>query len=621
MILKSSRIHTRGRGEAETLAHLLHGAENEAVRVLRGTTADVRDAFSDAHRHARTFAIRHFIIAPAQAATPAQMLGVLDQLGVEFGFDPATAFVVEHRKARAVPDRFPVHLHALVPEVDPESGRVLASAHSYARQERVAREAEHALGEPFVRGAHHRAVLVALRGTGKVTIADALDRALPEAEGTPRPRAAYTDARHRQAARAGVDLPVAQQAVAAAWKGTATRSGFEAALAQHGLVSRPGDKPDTWVVETRDGKTFLGSLARLARVRKAAVTARMEKSHEHPITLAAVRRPAEQGPPAQPRTGDLPQHAPDPRNPRTPRRPRDAHGGNGDGGRPDRDADVGPACPPGGPGAAAGGAGGPSRPIGHPESGSGSAGRRARLRGPRPTAEAVRLFLSLDRPDRITLLHDAKALANIGAKSDIDRARDALVGMREAAEQAKVLVRSATVPEPADLATARTANIAAGEAARTARAEAEAATTAIRSHAAVVPTGWRRVVGWASGTMGRHRAAGAALTAIEVQRTAAVAEAEERARQAAVAVRKATERHQAAIRSCRETYQAEAATAPARIAAVEAALELLYQRPELARVGPAGLLRAGYSITDMRKRLTLVPEAEADVTVGSRWGL
>lgn len=618
MILKSSRIHTRGRGEAETLAHLLHGAENEAVRVLRGTTADVRDAFSDAHRHARTFAIRHFIIAPAQAATPAQMLGVLDQLGVEFGFDPATAFVVEHRKARAVPDSFPVHLHALVPEVDPESGRVLASAHSYARQERVAREAEHALGEPFVRGAHHRAVLAILRSTGKVAIADALDTAFPEAGSTPRPRAAYTDARYRQAARAGVDLPVAQQAVAAAWKGSTTRSGFEAALAQHGLVSRPGDKPDTWVVETRDGKTFVGSLARLVRVRKAAITNRMEQSHEHPVP--AIRAP-EQRLPTDPRTGDVPQHEADPHDPRTPRRPRDAHGGNGGGGRPDRDADVSPACPPGGPGAAAGGAGGPSRPIGHPESGSGSAGRRAGLRGPRPTAEAVRLFLSLDRPDRITLLHDAKALANIGAKSDIDRARDALVGMREAAEQAKVLVRSATVPEPADLATARTANIAAGEAARTARAEAEAATTAIRSHAAVVPTGWRRVVGWASGTTDRHRAAGAALTAIEAQRTAAVAEAEERARQAAVAVRKATERHQAAIRSCRETYQAEAATAPARIAAVEAALELLYQRPELARVGPAGLLRAGYSITDMRKRLTLVPEAEADVTVGSRWGL
>lgn len=118
MILKGARIHTRGRGQEDTLGHLLHGAENESVRVLRGVVQDVRDAFADAERHARTYAIRHFIIAPAQATSAADMLGVLDRLGDEFGFDPAGAFVVEHRKARATPARFPAHIHALVPEVD-----------------------------------------------------------------------------------------------------------------------------------------------------------------------------------------------------------------------------------------------------------------------------------------------------------------------------------------------------------------------------------------------------------------------------------------------------------------------------------------------------------------------
>lgn len=617
MILKSSRIHTRGRGEAETLAHLLHGEENESVRVLRGTPADVRDAFADATRHARVYAVRHFIIAPAQDASPAELLGVLDQLGREFGFDPGAAFVVEHRKPRAVA-AFPGHLHALVPEVDPESGQVLASAHSYARQERVAREAEFALGHAFVKGAHHKAVLAALRTAGKAVVADALDSAFPDAESAPRPRAAYTDARHRRATRAGVDLPVAQQAVAAAWKATTTRGAFEAALVRHGLVSRPGDEPGVWIVET-EGGAFVGSLARLARVRKIAVTTRMENPHEHPVAVAAPH-PAEQGPRAYLGTGDLPQHAPDPRGPSAPRGPGGANCGHGDGGGSDRDADVGPERTAGRPGAPAGGAGGLARSAGYPNPGGGPAGRRSGLRGQQPTLAALLLFMSLDRPDRILLLHEAKGRANCGAKSDLDRARDELVAMREAAELAQALARTATLPEPADLEAARGADLTAVVAARSARSEVAAASAARRMHAAGTPAGWRRLVGWASGANARHRAAEAGLASAEAQRTRAADEAEAQARRTATALRQATERHETAVRACREGYRAEARAAPGRIAAVEAALDLLYQRPELGRMGPAGLLRMGYTITDAKNRATLDPEADAHVSATPRWG-
>ena len=50
---------------------------------------------------------------------------------------------------------------------------------------------------------------------------------------------------------------------------------------------------------------------------------------------------------------------------------------------------------------------------------------------------------------------------------------------------------------------------------------------------------------------------------------------------------------------------------------MEAGLELLYQRPELARMGPAGLLRMGYVITDARNRAKPDPDhdPEAGVTV------
>lgn len=613
MILKSVRIRARGRGEVETMAHLLHGEENDAVRVLRGTPADVADMFADAHRHARVYAVRHFIVAPARAATPAQMLGVLAELGREFGFDPAATFAVEHRKARAVPERFPVHLHVLVPEVDAESGRVLGSAHSYARQERVAREAEHVLGEPFVRGAHHKAVLAALRAAGKTAVADALDRAFPEADAAPRPRSSYTDARHRRAARAGVDLPAAKQVVAAAWQGTATRPALEAALALHGLVTRAGTKPGTWIVETRTG-AFVGALDRLAGARKGAVTTRMEKPDEH-----LVPAPACQDGPNHPGS-DLPQHAPDPRDPGASGSPGGAGGADrrhGDGGRLGRDASGDVAGPPGRPDAAQGGPGNPARTPRHPEPGSGPARDRAGLKGPRATASAVRLLLSLDRSDRITVLHEAKGRAYVGAKPDAERAMDGLVEMREAARLDQVLAQTGTVTEPADLVAAREANDAASKALREARSAAKAADEALAAHAEATPAGWRRLIGWMSGANERHRAAAANLAKAQAQRTSAVTRAEERSRREATALDRATERHQAAIRSFRDSCKAAAAFAPARIAAVEAGLELLYQRPELARIGPGGLLRVGYAITDARDRAKPDPDhdPEAGVTV------
>jgi hypothetical protein len=612
VILKSVRIRARGRGEAEIMAHLLHGEENETVRILRGTPADVHDAFLDAQRHARVYAVRQFIVAPARAATAAQMLDVVAELGAEFGFDPAVTFAVEHRKARAVPDRFPVHLHVLVPEVDPESGRVLSSAHSYARQERVAREAEYKLGEPFVRGAHHRAVLAALRVGGKTAVADALDRAFPEADAAPRPRSSYTDARHRRAARAGVDLPAAKQAVAAAWQTTATRPALEAALAVHGLLTRSGTKPGTWIVETRDG-AFVGALDRLAGARKGVVTTRMEKSYEHP---AAAEPRARQDGPDYPGS-HVPHHSPDPRGPDAAGGARGADRRHGDGGRLGRASagDVG--GPPGGPGTAQGEPGGSARPPRQPEPGSGPARGRAGLKGPRAAAEAVRLLLSLDRPDRINFLHEAKGRAHVGAKPNAERAMDGLVEMREAARLDQVLAESGTVAEPAELVAAREANDAAARASREARSAAQAARDALAVHAEAEPAGWRRLVGWLTGANERHRASAATLAAAVAQRGTVLTRAEERARQAGTALQRATERHQAAIRSFRDGCKAAAVFAPARIAAVEAGLELLYQRPELARMGPAGLLRMGYAITDARNRAKpdLDHDPEAGVTV------
>ncbi len=48
---------------------------------------------------------------------------------------------------------------------------------------------------------------------------------------------------------------------------------------------------------------------------------------------------------------------------------------------------------------------------------------------------------------------------------------------------------------------------------------------------------------------------------------------------------------------------------------MEAGLELLYQRPELARIGPGGLLKMGYAITDARNRAKPNPDHDPEAGV------
>lgn len=229
-------------------------------------------------------------------------------------------------------------------------------------------------------------------------------------------------------------------------------------------------------------------------------------------------------------------------------------------------------------------------------------------------------MLSLNRPDSILLLHDLKARANMGAKEDADRARDVLVQMREDAELAKVMAQSGIPPEPAELKTARSTAADAARAAREARARAETASQTLSDHQASARSGWRRLLGWANGANDRHRIAEVALVAARKKREAEVAETEGTRQEAASALTRAQDRYQAATRSFREGWKAQAAHAAERIAAVEAALELLYQRPELARMGPGGLLKTGYQVADIRNRAALDQAEDVDLTTrGPGW--
>lgn len=276
MLIKAIRIRASA-GAGALARHLSDAEDNELVEVLRGVFTDLEDAVADARRFGRTYAVRHFIIAPQFEMQRDQFHEVVVMLGEEFEFEPSSCLIVQHTKARAVAGVAGRHWHVVVPETNPATGKVLSSRHDHARHEKIARQVELLLGHPIVAGAHDLAVLAALRAEGKAEMADRLAAHLGQGE---RPVAAFTSVQHQAAKRAGIDLALVRENIRAACADLPTGTQLRERLIAHGIALARGEKPGTWIVLGPDGK-FLGAAHRLAGHRKADFHALMEKEHDH----------------------------------------------------------------------------------------------------------------------------------------------------------------------------------------------------------------------------------------------------------------------------------------------------------------------------------------------------
>ncbi|WP_338666251.1 hypothetical protein VQH23_26500 (plasmid) [Pararoseomonas sp. SCSIO 73927] len=293
MIIKATRIKAAS-GAGAVAAHVLRGDANEEITVLQGSEADLHAAARDAIAAGRTYALRHYALSPGEAATRQDAEAILADLGAEFRFDPGAAMLVEHRKPRAGGRGHDTHWHALVPEVDPVSGRVLSSSWMRPRHERVARIAEARLGHALVPGRWNAAVARALQADGRHDLAARVSAAAA----LPRPEGSYTSQRQQAAARRGVSLPAARAAVAAAWRASDSPAALRAALAEQGIALREGDKPGVWIAE--QGGTLLGALHRLAGVRVGEVRGRMAAPEPEAPQLASGPAPTTPEAPAAP---------------------------------------------------------------------------------------------------------------------------------------------------------------------------------------------------------------------------------------------------------------------------------------------------------------------------------
>lgn len=290
MIIKATRIST-GSGAGAVAAHVLRGQKNEEIRLLQGSEAEMHAAMRDAEAAGAKYGLRHYKISPKEGMTSDDAREVLRDLAQEFGFEAERATLTEHRLARAGGQGFDRHWHALVPEVDPVTGRVLDSSWMRPRHEKMARMAEERLGHALVPGRWNAAVQRQLEAEGQDGLAA---RMAPLAE-MPRPASAYTTDAHQRAARRGHDLPADRLTVREAWERSDNAQAFSAALAEQGITIRPGDKPGIWIAE-RDGD-LLGAVHRLTGERKADVAARMDAA---PAPAPEAPTPAPTEPPQPP---------------------------------------------------------------------------------------------------------------------------------------------------------------------------------------------------------------------------------------------------------------------------------------------------------------------------------
>ena len=270
MIIKSKRIKARGPALKRALRHIANVEDNDAVELIYGNVADLEDARDDALRFGREYAVRHWILSPGEPISKEQLTELVARLAAEFCFDPKRIVIWRHTKDRATDDGCKEHFHLCVPETDPLTGGVMSSSHDWRRHEKLARTVEVLWGHRVVPGAHAAAVLVALGKEGPTDAENTLCDIAP----ADHPQS-FDERAHQRLKRQGYDLPRMRAMISDALSAATDQADFDARLSIIGLRIRTGDRTDVPIIETAGDGTFVGSLARLTRLRKNALKERM----------------------------------------------------------------------------------------------------------------------------------------------------------------------------------------------------------------------------------------------------------------------------------------------------------------------------------------------------------
>jgi hypothetical protein len=114
----------------------------------------------------------------------------------------------------------------------------------------------------------------------------------------------FDEADDQRLKRAGLDLPRLRIMITEALASSASQQEFELRLVALGLRMRGGDRKDPPIIEAADGSIFLGSLARLTRLRKATLAERLKFDAEYKTPVKADDSPSHLPPAAALREAD-----------------------------------------------------------------------------------------------------------------------------------------------------------------------------------------------------------------------------------------------------------------------------------------------------------------------------
>ncbi|WP_249202450.1 hypothetical protein [Gluconobacter kondonii] len=261
MIVQETRIKTSS-GQQAVSRHVLSGAKNEAIRLISGSDYLLKDWMKEAKREGIRYGLRHIAFNPSEPMTDQQLSDFAGDICRELGADPErTTFVIHQKDGKT-------HGHLLLPEW--QDSHVLSSKFSWVRLEKLARLTEVELGHALVPGRHDKAIVKALRESGKHDAATKVEALIPT-EKTPPPVAAYTSQARRMAERQDFDLPTARREIMTFWeKSENDLRKFRHFLSSKNWHMRVGDRTDrrrdAHIIETEDG-LLIGSFTRLTKVR------------------------------------------------------------------------------------------------------------------------------------------------------------------------------------------------------------------------------------------------------------------------------------------------------------------------------------------------------------------
>jgi hypothetical protein len=460
-----------GRDARNLCAHLLKMEMNErvAVRIENMLSTDLPSSLRDMQLMRdgtrADAAFLHISISPGRQMTDAEVHRAGDIVLRHLGMAENGCARVLHDKPR-VAGEGGTHLHLVVARVGPD-GAVARAGLDKIKVETACRLAEFELGEAPTLGRHHRSAIRYFEKARPEVAAWLTAGFGPQPE---LPRSAVTPDQRRVLDRKGVDFRGVREVVKEAWARSDGPQALRAALSEQGLTVLAGDKPGAWIV--RRGDEFVGALDRLAKQKRAEVSAFMEKQQHDPAPAPAAGPSISRDDPRPDQQGG-PDRVPD-------ARPRPDPGGSA------------PAREPGGTG----------REPGAHDAGTGAAGPHLPDRDAapdrRPARRARTAAIEVARADRRPRARDLRAAAARIAAQASPAYADALHELDRRAEDARARMTQAAGPlEPsASLADARRRAAKAREAAREAEDRERKLRAALEAAEAGRPRG---VLAWISG--------------------------------------------------------------------------------------------------------------------------